>query len=200
VAAGLHVLVLQLWPHNNTLQLHTDEGSALQVSLIKNNMIKTELTKREKARTKPVAMVSTPAKRTVQQPPKVKVVTTASTQQAQKPDHEVATQQRETSHVAAKVAHEAAPESASSAAAIPADVEQMILTQISYPRQARRKGWQGKATFHLDVREQKLAQLDLFHSSGHHLLDRAAMRSIRAMDRLPLANGLYRLPVEFRLQ
>ncbi|WP_157821330.1 TonB family protein [Mariprofundus ferrinatatus] len=84
--------------------------------------------------------------------------------------------------------------------AMPADVEQMILTQISYPRQARRKGWQGKATFHLNVREQKLAKLDLFHSSGYELLDRAAMRGIQAVGKLPLANGLYSLPVEFRLQ
>jgi len=83
---------------------------------------------------------------------------------------------------------------------MPAAVQQMILTRISYPRQARRKGWQGRATFDLDVREQKLARLDLFHSSGHSLLDRAAMRGIQAVGQLPLANGLYRLPVEFRLQ
>jgi len=96
----------------------------------------------------------------------------------------------------------AAPPAASPplASAMPADVEQMILTHIGYPRQARRKGWQGRATFNLAVYEQKLAKLDLFSSSGHSLLDRAAMRGIKGIDHLPLANGTYRLPVEFRLQ
>lgn len=76
----------------------------------------------------------------------------------------------------------------------------MILSHISYPSKARRKGWQGNAMFNLAVHEQKLASLDLSLSSGHSLLDRAAMRGIRAIDHLPLANGTYRLPVEFKLQ
>lgn len=88
----------------------------------------------------------------------------------------------------------------SRADAIPAHVERMILTHIHYPRKARRKGWQGRAMFHLDVREQKLARLDIHLSSGHNMLDRAAIRGIQSIAHLPLANGLYSLPVEFRLQ
>jgi len=85
-------------------------------------------------------------------------------------------------------------------ASMPFDVQQMILSHISYPRKARRKGWQGNAMFNLAVHEQKLARLDISISSGHNLLDRAAMRGIQAIDHLPLANGTYRLPVEFKLQ
>lgn len=84
--------------------------------------------------------------------------------------------------------------------AVPGDVGRMILAHVSYPRKARRKGWQGMAMFRLDVREQKLARLDLSRSSGFDLLDSAAMRGIRSVDALPLANGLYQLPVEFRLK
>lgn len=83
---------------------------------------------------------------------------------------------------------------------VPGDVRRMIMTRIGYPRMARRRGWEGIAMFRLDVREQKLARLDLAASTGHDLLDAAAMRGIRAVERLPLANGLYDLPVEFRLQ
>lgn len=83
---------------------------------------------------------------------------------------------------------------------MPARVQEMIQAHIAYPRQARRKGWQGRAVFCLDVHGQRPVHVALLHSSGHALLDRTAMRGIRSVEHLPLASGRYSLPIEFRLQ
>ena len=188
-ATGLHLLAFQLWPQLEPYKIKSDEGASLQIELVK-----------QETTSKVTEMPEIPPQ-SAPQNSKVKKSREAprsfSTPVAEPQAAEPVNPQPEE---AAKVAYEIAAESEEVVGAMPADVQQMILTRISYPRQARRKGWQGKATFHLDVREQKLAKLDLFHSSGHDLLDRAAIRGIRAIDRLPLANGFYSLPVEFRLQ
>jgi len=197
VAAGLHLLIFQLWPQANALQLQTDQGSNLHVELVKNVV---EQPSRAIETRKP----SIPEKRIEQlvsehatQPDEPQQFT--QKQMVASPE-EPASPPVEDTKVAYEAAPDPVPDGASSPGAMPADVQRMILTRISYPRQARLKGWQGRATFHLDVREQKLTRLDLTLSSGFALLDRAAMRGIRKVGRLPLANGLYSLPVEFRLQ
>lgn len=203
------MLVFQFWLQGNPLQLHLDQGStALQVELVKADT---------KAKESPIVKIAPPTeakqiepvekfvtkalKATTREIAKVEQIKPELPQPVAEPQ---AFQQPNAVEKAEQVAYlpeaEAEPESTKTAGAMPADVQQMILTHISYPRKARRKGWQGRATFDLAVYEQKLAQLDLFHSSGFTLLDKAAIRGIKAINRLPLANGLYRLPVEFRLQ
>ncbi len=85
-------------------------------------------------------------------------------------------------------------------ASLPDAVRQRILAHVHYPRQARRFGWQGRVEFRLRVAEQGIHDIVLLVSTGHALLDRAARQGIEQAGRVPLVNGSYLLPVEFRLQ
>ncbi len=191
-AVGLHVLIFQAWLPFNALQLQTDEGSTMQVELVKTTTTQrietmTPTTPLAEKHTKPPVPVKTA--QLAAAPPDIQEKAEEQPQQPA-PSAQQATQ----------VTYETEAEQNATPGAMPADVQHMILTRISYPRQARRKGWEGRALFHLAVREQRLTRLDLSLSSGYTLLDHAAMRGIRAVGILPLANGLYSLPVEFRLQ
>jgi TonB family protein len=88
----------------------------------------------------------------------------------------------------------------SSGATVPQDIQKHILAQVHYPMQARRRGWQGRAEFQLNVYQQSIHAVTLLASTGHPILDRAARRGLASMRQIPLSNGLYRMPVIFRLQ
>ena len=196
-AAGLHLLIFQLLPDHNILHIQTDRGSTLQVELVKK-------AERPESAATAQAEAAVPRQQTKQITPAAIVHKTikklAESPRPERPQ-KIAPQALQHSPEIVKTTAVADPESHTATdGSIPSDVQQMILSHISYPRKARRKGWQGNAMFNLAVHEQKLARLDLSISSGHNLLDRAAMRGIRAIDHLPLANGTYRLPVEFKLQ
>jgi len=184
VAIGLHLMVFQLWSQPIPLQLSMQNVSSLQVELVKSA---------SERQSRPSETRQTRLESELIE--KSDIVPAVQVQQvAASIPHEEGTR------VVREPASEQAIEIEPAPGAMPVDVQQMILTRISYPRQARRKGWEGRAMFHLAVREQKLTRLDVFLSSGYDLLDRAAMRGIENVKRLPLANGLYSLPVEFRLQ
>jgi len=194
VAIGLHLMAFQLWPQPIPLQLNIQNTSSLQVELVKSVSEKqSRPSETRQARHQPESIEKPDVMPAVQVKQVAPSIPTEQLRQASGAHEE-----------AIRVAYEEAPEQAIETepipGAMPVDVQQMILTRISYPRQARRKGWEGRATFHLAVSEQKLTRLDIFLSSGFALLDRAAMRGIQDVKRLPLANGLYSLPVEFRLQ
>ena len=84
--------------------------------------------------------------------------------------------------------------------AVPQGVQARILAQVHYPRLARRHGWQGRAEFQLDIQQQSIHAVTLLASTGYPVLDRAAHRGLNAIHMIPLSNGLYRMPVVFRLQ
>ncbi|NWF37595.1 TonB family protein [Mariprofundus sp. NF] len=193
------MLAFQLLAQNDTLHIQADEGATLQVELVK------KAESPEQTAT-PQAKAAAPQKQTKQITPAVAPIVHKEIKElAESPlperPQKTTPQALKQSPEVVKTTVVVEPEShAVTGASMPSDVQQMILSHISYPRKARRKGWQGNAMFNLAVHEQKLARLDLSLSSGHSLLDRAAMRGIRAIDHLPLANGTYRLPVEFKLQ
>jgi len=85
-------------------------------------------------------------------------------------------------------------------AAVPKRVQTRILAEVHYPRQARRHGWQGRAEFEFDVHQQSIQTITLLASTGYPILDRAAQRGLSAVPHVSLSNGLYRMPVVFRLQ
>ncbi len=85
-------------------------------------------------------------------------------------------------------------------AVVPKVVQTRILAEVYYPRQARRHGWQGKAEFEFDVHQQSIQTITLLASTGYPILDRAAHRGLSAVSHVSLSNGLYRMPVVFRLQ
>lgn len=83
---------------------------------------------------------------------------------------------------------------------VPKDVQQAILTHIQYPRQARRRGWQGKAEFQLDINNQSIQHITMLASTGYASLDRAAKKGLTTLDALPLNDGRYSLAVVFQIQ
>jgi len=193
------MLVFQLLPHHNTLHIQTDEGATLQVELVKKEAVPEQTTTQQ-------VKAAVPQKQTQQITPAAAAIVhreikeLAELPRPERPQKTTPQTLKQSPEVV-KTTVVVEPEShAATGASMPSDVRQMILSHISYPRKARRKGWQGNAMFNLAVHEQKLARLDISTSSGHSLLDRAAMRGIRAINHLPLANGTYRLPVEFKLQ
>jgi len=83
---------------------------------------------------------------------------------------------------------------------VPDRVQKNIFTYVRYPRLARRRGWEGRAEFQLNVRKQAIQNIVLLASSGHHILDKAAKHGIEKARHIPLSDGNYLLPVEFHLQ
>ena len=83
---------------------------------------------------------------------------------------------------------------------IPSQIKHTILANIMYPRQAKRHGWEGQVDIQLEIGEQSIKTVTILQSSGHQILDNAARKGIVAMRSLPLSNGVYKLPVIFRLQ
>ncbi len=92
------------------------------------------------------------------------------------------------------------PLSDSEAAMVPAEIQATILANVSYPRQARRRGWEGEAAFRFNINSQSVQSVTMLTSTGYPVLDRAARRGLISMRTLPLKDGDYRLPVVFRLQ
>ena len=85
-------------------------------------------------------------------------------------------------------------------ASVPENVQGMILTHVRYPWMARKRGWEGEVALRLDVRAQQVMQVTMLVSSGYNMLDDAAHKGVVSVERLPLSDGFYRLPVRFRLQ
>jgi len=83
---------------------------------------------------------------------------------------------------------------------MPANIQKKILTQVSYPIRARRRGWEGKAEFRINVQNQGVQHVTMLLSTGYDLLDHAAKKGIASIDLLPLSDGFYRFPVVFQLQ
>jgi len=83
---------------------------------------------------------------------------------------------------------------------VPPHVQQVILSHIQYPRQARRRGLQGKAEFKLDINKQSIQQVTMLASTGYTSLDRAAKKGLTTIDSLPLDDGSYSLAVIFQIQ
>ncbi|MBL4760005.1 MAG: TonB family protein [Mariprofundaceae bacterium] len=83
---------------------------------------------------------------------------------------------------------------------MPVNIQKKILTQVSYPVRARRRGWEGKAEFRINVRNQGVQHVTMLLSTGYDVLDHAAQKGIASMALLPLNDGSYRFPVVFHLQ
>jgi len=83
---------------------------------------------------------------------------------------------------------------------MPQHIQAEIAARVSYPRQARRRGWQGEAQFLLNINEQTVRAVTMLASTGYPILDRAAQRGLSSVNHIPLSNGLYHMPVSFRLQ
>ncbi len=83
-----------------------------------------------------------------------------------------------------------------------------MLPHFHYPGLARRRGWQGTVTLGLRIEwDGHLEDIRVLETSGHRVLDRAALRTLRKVEKLSdVSNVLHSaglnlvLPVEFQLQ
>ena len=89
-----------------------------------------------------------------------------------------------------------------------ATLHEALLPRFDYPSVARRRGWQGRVRIGLHVEaDGDLTRIHLVESSGHALLDRAAVRNVTELRNIPAAtqwlDGLDMdviLPVIYRLR
>jgi len=90
---------------------------------------------------------------------------------------------------------------------IQAELHKALLPRFDYPSAARRRGWQGRVRVGLHVEaDGDLTRIHLVESSGHALLDRAAVKNVTELRNVPAAaqwlDGLDMdmiLPVRYRL-
>ena len=86
-------------------------------------------------------------------------------------------------------------------------VYEALATHFSYPPLARQNGWQGEVRLALRIEPNgEIGRIRVLASSGYGILDRAALRSLKAVGRLPRAQDLLKgsgfdliLPVRYRL-
>jgi len=98
------------------------------------------------------------------------------------------------------ITDEPSPPVPASTGRLTAQAQSMLLASIAYPHMARRRGWQGKGEFRLLIARKNVRKVSVLASTGHRLLDQAARQGLLAARRVPLDDGMYKLPVEFRLQ
>jgi len=146
-ATGLHLLIFQLWANSGSLFIHTERDLTLQIDLVKvakqpkqsaaapekEKLINTQR-KVEQIKTSPSHIVRHERKQL-----------NSSKKPSPIRSQEAVKQVSTTISESIKAAVTVEPETVI-AANMPAEVQQMILSHIHYPRQARRKGWQGNAT------------------------------------------------------
>ena len=94
-------------------------------------------------------------------------------------------------------------------AAVQSDIRAALQAHFSYPALARRHGWEGEVVLKLALDANgRLFDVRVAQSSGHRILDRAAMDALKALAaEAPLANGQngqpldnLHIPVIYRLQ
>ena len=80
------------------------------------------------------------------------------------------------------------------------EIRRRIQAAVVYPTRARELGWQGTSRIQFRVGNDGLArELSTVGTSGHALLDRAALRGARDAGQLPPLYGWIRIPIEFDL-
>jgi len=81
-----------------------------------------------------------------------------------------------------------------------AAIQRRVQAALAYPPLARRRRSEGTALLAFEIGADGRARgVAVAHSSGFAALDRAALRAVRAVDRLPYVYGLLEIPVHFEL-
>jgi len=96
---------------------------------------------------------------------------------------------------------------ARTASLLQSSLQQAFALNFHYPRLAQRRGWQGEVQLSLRIKANgELSKIQVLHSSGHQVLDEAAMESLHDVKRLPQAVALLQgismdliLPVIYKL-
>jgi protein TonB len=86
-------------------------------------------------------------------------------------------------------------------------LQRTVTANFHYPALARRHGWQGKVKLAMHIAaDGRLSELRVQQSSGHNILDHAALQTLQAISSIPEAVNWLQghaldivLPVEYRL-
>ncbi len=218
-SAALHVLMLGLIDFNSPTNIVV-AGSLMRISIQAPSPASIKKVPTNKDIAKPLPKKETAKLKTK---PKVKPVqkkiTVAKTKPPEstysEPDVEIANQDADTSsendtivaklEVPSAMPASALPESVSSL--LHSDLERAFALHFYYPRMAIKRGWQGEVRISLRIEaDGHLSRVRVLNSSGHTLLDKAAIASIDKVEILPTAIALLDgrtldliLPVEYRL-
>lgn len=218
-SAALHVLVLGLIDFNSPTNI-VIAGSLMRISIQAPSPASVKKVAANKDIAKPLPKKKTAKLKTT---PKVKPVqkkiTVAKTKPPEsthsEPDVEVANKDTDTSSENDTIVAKLETPSATSASALPeqvssllhSDLERAFALHFYYPRIAIKRGWQGEVRISLRIEaDGHLSRVRVLNSSGHVLLDKAAIASIDKVEILPTAIALLDgrtldliLPVEYRL-
>jgi protein TonB len=81
------------------------------------------------------------------------------------------------------------------------EIQRRIQRAVVYPPMARAQGIEGIALLQFEIRHDgEPAAVEVAHSSGHSILDRAAERSVHLAAPLPWVYGRIEVPVRFALE
>lgn len=112
----------------------------------------------------------------------------------------------ETARAVPQADAESASSTNSTADAAPEPARILSNPKPAYPRQARRRGLEGQVLLEVEVRaDGRPGRIDIVASSGHSILDRAALEGLRQWRFQPARRGgravdaTLRVPVSFRL-
>jgi len=196
-AIGLHALML-FWVEGSMLSVTSDmKSSSLQVALLpdQHNMNSFDLTELLKTASEP--LIENSRREKSLPPEEVSMLESefsyndSSESESVDPD-QIGDEETESPARQLQVTSEVV--------LVPVEVQAIILANITYPRQARRRGWEGEVAFRFNINSQLVQSVTMLTSTGYPVLDRAARLGLVSMRTLPLEDGDYRLPVVFRLQ
>lgn len=79
-------------------------------------------------------------------------------------------------------------------------IRRMIDSKKTYPRIARRNGWEGKVLVEISLAEGgALEDVQIVNASGYGILDAATVKAVRRAGPFPPIEGKVRVPVTYRL-
>ncbi|NNL67231.1 MAG: energy transducer TonB [Myxococcales bacterium] len=81
------------------------------------------------------------------------------------------------------------------------EIRDRIHGVLEYPALARSRELEGEVKVAFEIGgERRAIDVELSHSSGHAILDRAALRAVETADRLPMVYGRLVIPIAFDLR
>lgn len=82
-----------------------------------------------------------------------------------------------------------------------AEIRRMIESHKSYPRLARRKGWEGEVVVELSFDGSgALRDVQVVRRSGYRVLDQATLTAVRSAGPFPPLSGRVQVPVSYRIE
>lgn len=215
LSLAAHVLLLSAAAANRPAQPERVDAGQLTVTLQRESGTVRQLTVTpEKTNPEPVKAQSAPeppqpqpAPRETQTPARV-AAKPAPTQPVRDPVRNETAKPAQSPGAEAPAQMDAPQTSPGASQAILARLEHELARHFQYPLLARRRGWEGEVVLDLRIDGQgKIDSMEIARTSGHGILDRAALDAVTRISRIPDAAELLggagmhvQLPVIYRLK